>query len=181
MRSVFIGCSRMTRKGSFSRRLKEPAREPILQAVRAYARGVADAEWRILAAGDLPERTDRLFSEIVTAVAGVKPENEDERAVYGRLLEIAGQASMHRGERLSLSVKRIPRTLLVLVTLTASAIVFLLLLYPFRNLLLALVSLAITTMLLFLTRFVIMDLDNPFTGTWNVAPTPFEELLKKAR
>jgi len=165
----------------FSQRLKPPVREPIVQAVRVYARGVADTEWRALAAGALTERTDHLFTEIVFAVAGVRPADEDEREVYGRLLEIADQASIHRGERLSLSVKRIPQTLLGLVTLTASAIVFLLLLYPFRSMLLALLSLAVPIMLLFLTHFVITDLDNPFAGTWNVAATPFEDLLKKAR
>ena len=165
----------------FSQPLKASVREPIVQAVRVYARGVADNEWRALAAGSQTEKTDRLFTEVVLAVAGVKAADEDERMICGRLLEIADQASIHRSERLSLSIKRIPRTLLALVTLTAAAIVFLLLLYPFRSVLLALVSLAITIMLLYLTHFVITDLDNPFTGTWNVASTPFEELLKKAR
>jgi len=70
---------------------------------------------------------------------------------------------------------------MALVTLTAAAIVFLLFLYAFRSTLLGLVSLAVTTMLLSLTYFVITDLDNPFTGTWNVVSTPFEQLLKKAR
>ena len=165
----------------FSGRWKAPAREPILQAGRVYARAVADTEWKALAQCDPTEKTDRLFAEIVSAVTEVKAEDEDQRTIYGRLLDIADQACVHRGERLSLSVKRIPRTLMALVTLTAATIVFLLFLYAFRSTLLGLVSLAVTTMLLWLTYFVITDLDNPFTGTWNVVSTPFEQLLKKAR
>ena len=36
-------------------------------------------------------------------------------------------------------------------------------------------------MLRWLTYFVITDLDNPFTETWNLLSTPFGQLLKKAR
>jgi len=165
----------------FSGRWKEPAREPVLQAVRMYARAVIETEWKALSQGDPTEKTDRLFAGIVSAVTEVKPEDDDQRTLYGRLLDIADQASVHRGERLSLSVKRIPRTLLLLVTLTALAIVFLLFLYAFRSTLLGLISLAVITLLLWLTYFVITDLDNPFTGTWNVSSAPFEQLLKKAR
>jgi hypothetical protein len=100
---------------AFSGRLKVSACESILQTVRAYARRVADSEWRELARGDPTDKSDRLFAEIVSTVAAIRPEDEDERTVYGRLLEIANQASVHRGERLSLSVKRMPRTLFVLL------------------------------------------------------------------
>jgi small-conductance mechanosensitive channel len=165
----------------FSNRLKPQMREPILHAVRAYARAVSETEWSELAGNEPTSKTDRLFSEIVAAVGSVRPEDEMERLVHERLFEIANQASAHRAERLSLSVKRIPRTLLILVSLTALMIVLLVFIYPFRNTGLGAGSLAITTMLLSLAHFVITDLDNPFTGTWNVTPQCFEELAVKAR
>jgi hypothetical protein len=101
--------------------------------------------------------------------------------VYERLLDIANQASAHRDERLSLSSKRMPQTLFLFVTMTASTILFLLFFYPFRNPVLGVVSLAITTMLLFFAHFVLTDLDNPFEGTWNVGSEPFGELVTKFR
>ena len=109
----------------------------------------------------------------------MKPEDETERILYQRLLDIANQASSHRDERLSLSAKRMPRTLLVFVALTASMIFVLLFFYPFRNLAFGLVAVAIMTMLLFFANFVLTDLDNPFEGTWNVGSEPFSELVKK--
>jgi Protein of unknown function (DUF4239) len=165
----------------FSQRLKETVREPIVRAVKIYARGVAETEWRTLSAREDTDKTDKLFSAVISAVTDVKPEDDTERVLYQRLLEIANQASAHRDERLALSIKRMPQTLLAFVTLTASMILFLLFFFPFRNLALGLVAIAITTMLLFFAQFALRDLDNPFEGTWNVGSEPFAELVTKVR
>jgi hypothetical protein len=165
----------------FSQRLKESVREPIVRAVKTYARGVAETEWKSLSAGEDTDKTDKQFSAVIASVTDVKPESDTERILYQRLLEIASQASAHRDERLALSVKRMPQTLVVFVTLTAAMILLLLFFFPFRNLALGLVSIAITTMLLFFANFVLMDLDNPFEGTWNVDSKPFAELITKFR
>jgi hypothetical protein len=165
----------------FSQRLKETVREPIVRAVKIYARGVAETEWRTLSAREETDKTNKLFSVVISAVTDVKPEDDTERLVYQRLLEIANQASAHRDERLALSIKRMPQTLLLFVTLTASMILFLLFFFPFRNVALGVVSVAITTMLLFFAHFVLTDLDNPFEGTWNAGSEPFAELVTKFR
>ncbi len=165
----------------FSNRLKEAVREPMVRAVKSYARAVVETEWRALSSNEKTEKTDRLFYEVVASVTQIRPEDETERIAYERLLDIANQASAHRDERLSLSAKRMPQTLFLFVTLTASTILFLLFFYPFRNAALGVVSVAITTMLLFFAHFVLTDLDNPFEGTWNVGSEPFGELITKLR
>jgi hypothetical protein len=165
----------------FSRRLKENVRDPIVRAVRSYARTVVETEWQTLSRRDSTEKTDKPFFEIVASVTSVKFEDDAERSVYERLLEITNDASSHRDERLSLSVKRVPGTLLAFVTLTALVILFLLFFYPFKSVLLGFISIALTTMLLFFAHFVITDLDNPFEGTWNLDAAPFRELVSKFR
>ncbi len=165
----------------FSKRLPEAARDPVVRAVKTYARGVADTEWRALSRGEDTEKTDRQFLEVISAVTDVQPGDDAQRIVYQRLLEIANQASSHRDERLALSIKRMPRTLLVFVNVTAFTILLLLVVFPFRNLALGLASIAITSILLFLAHFVLTDLDNPFEGTWNVNHQPFAELVTKYR
>jgi hypothetical protein len=161
--------------------LKEQARDPIVRAVRAYARGVVESEWGTLSRGGSTERTDRLFSGIISSVIDAKADDGSEPRVHERLLEIANEASAHRDQRLAVSRKRIPRTLLLFVTLTAYAILFLLLLYPFHNLGLGMVSISIATMLLFFAHFVLMDLDNPFEGTWNADIEPYNDLASTCR
>jgi hypothetical protein len=165
----------------FSKGFKETTRDPMVRAVRAYARAVVESEWGILSRGEHTERTDKLFSGIISSVTEAQPEDEAQRRVYERLLEIANRASAHRDERLALSAKRIPRTLLLFVMLTAFAILFLLFFFPFGNLALGAISIALATMLLFFAHFVLTDLDNPFEGTWNVNNRPFDELSAKAR
>jgi hypothetical protein len=161
----------------FSGRLQETVREPIVRAVKTYARAVVETEWRTLAKGETSDKLDRLFYDVIASVTGIKEESDAERALDEKLLDIATQASAHRDARLSLSVKRIPRTLLLFVSLTACTILFLLFFYPFRNVGLGILSIAITTTLLLFAYFVLTDLDNPFEGTWNVSVDPFGVLL----
>jgi hypothetical protein len=165
----------------FSQWLKEPVREPIVRAVKVYARAVAGSEWSSLAAREETSKTDKLFIGVISSVTEVKPADDTECILYQALLAIAERASSHRDERLALSAKRMPGTLRVFVTLTASMILFLLFFFPFRNVTLGLVSVAITAMLLFFAHFVLTDLDNPFEGTWNVGSEPFADLVTKFR
>ena len=165
----------------FSQSLEEAAREPMVRSVKIYARAVAETEWKALSAWEDTDKTDKMFVAIISGVTELKPLDDAERPLCQRLLDIVNQASSHRDERLSLSAKRMPGTLLVFVTLTASMILFLLLFFPFRNVALGMVSIGITTMLLFFAHFVLTDLDNPFEGTWNVSSQAFVELITKYR
>ena len=116
----------------FSKGLKEATRDPTVRSVRAYARAVTESEWGMLSRGEDSERTDKLFSGIISSATDATATDESERRAHDRLLEIANRASGHRDE-LALSVKRIPRTLLLFVTLTACTILFLLFSIPFTT------------------------------------------------
>jgi len=164
----------------FSRGLKETARDPIVRATRAYARAVTESEWELLSRGEDTERTDKLFATIVATVLDFKPGDDFECRAHEHMLEIVNQASAHRDERLALSAKRIPRTLLLFVTVTALTILFLLFFFPFHNVALGVIAVAIAAMLLFFAHFVLTDLDNPFEGTWNVSARPFYDLATKS-
>lgn len=152
-----------------------------MRAIKIYARAVVESEWSVLAASGHSEKTDKLFTSVIFSVTDLRLEDEAERIMFQRLLGIANQASSHRDERLALSAKRMPRTLLVFVSLTAFMILFLLLFFPFHNVALGVVAVAVTSMLLFFAYFVLTDLDNPFEGTLNVSSQPFGELITKLR
>jgi hypothetical protein len=165
----------------FSRSLPERARDPMVKAIKNYGKTVVETEWANLAQNQETEKSERLFQEIISSVTAIQPEDENQRTVFERLIEMANQASAHRAERLALSVKRMPRTLHIFVNLTALTILALVLVYPFRNLALGLAAVLITATLLFFARFVLTDLDNPFEGTWNVSNDPFGVLMTKYR
>lgn len=165
----------------FSHGLKEGLRDSMVRAVRSYARAVSESEWGELSRGEGTDRTDKLFAAIIASVTEIKPEDEFERRAHHHLVEIAGQGSQYRDERLALSAKRIPRTLLIFVTLTALSILLLLFFFPFHNVVLGVISVALISLLLFFAHFVLTDLDNPFEGTWNVSSQPFADLATKYR
>jgi hypothetical protein len=77
----------------FSNRLKANTREPMVRAVKSYARAVVDGEWRALANAEGTDKTDRLFSDLIASVTDAKPDDDTERMVYERLLDIANQAN----------------------------------------------------------------------------------------
>jgi Protein of unknown function (DUF4239) len=165
----------------FSRPLPDRAREPIVRAVKSYARNVVETEWGLLSRNEDTEKSDRLFLDIVSSVTEARPEDDTQRTIFERVLEIANQASAHRDERLALSVKRMPRTLHIFVSLTALMILLLIFCYPFHSVVLGFASIVITSLLLFFARFVLTDLDNPFEGSWNASNEPFAELITKFR
>ncbi len=165
----------------FTQRIKDATRDPIVRAVKIYARAVVETEWYALSRNDRVDKTDKLFYDVVSSVSEMKPADDTERALYSQLLEITNDASTHRDERISLSRKRIPRTLLAFVSLTAGMILFLLFFYSFRNPVLGLIAVAATSVILFFAHFVVTDLDNPFTGTWNAKSDAFGELITRYR
>jgi hypothetical protein len=60
----------------FSNRLKETVREPIVRAVKIYARAVTETEWGALAGGEKSEKTDRLFYDVIASVSNAKPDGD---------------------------------------------------------------------------------------------------------
>ena len=64
-----------------SKGLNETNRYPIVRAVRAYARGVVESEWGMLSRGEDTERTEKLFSGILSSLTEAKPAGESEQRV----------------------------------------------------------------------------------------------------
>jgi hypothetical protein len=154
----------------FSKGRKEATRDPIVRSLRAYARAVTESEWGILSRGEDSERTDKLFSGIISSVTDATATDESERRAHDRLLEIANRASGHRDERLALSVKAHPAHTSSVRDLDRMHDSVSALFYPFHKL-----------ALLGFAHFVLTDLDNPFAGTWNVDAKPFDDLATKYR
>src|SRR5262249_683886 len=118
----------------FSRPLPDKLRDPIVRAVRAYAKNVVESEWELLSRNESTDQSEKLFLEIISAVTEAKPESESHKLILEQLIETAAQISTHRDVRIAHSVKRMPPTLHAFVSLTASMILLLLLLYPFHSL-----------------------------------------------
>src|ERR1700689_1508895 len=76
----------------FSNRLKEAVRDPLVRAVKTYARAVVETEWSALSNNEKTEKTDRLFYDVISSVINVRPEDGTKRIIYERFLDIANLA-----------------------------------------------------------------------------------------
>jgi len=160
----------------FSNYLNVEAASTIRKAMAAYTHHVLKYEWQALGDGKRDRQAEEFFNHFMSAVAQSIPENEAERAIHIRLLDMAHKASGCREERVAKSLTRIPPTLAGLVNTIAFVLLLLIFVYPFHHWVAGGVCFMVVAFVLFLANFVMTDTDNPLKGVWNVSPQPFGDL-----
>jgi hypothetical protein len=98
---------------------------------------------------------------------------EKDGAVYEELLGALRRAMESRDDRLAVSLTRIPGTLWSLVVFGSVLVVFGFLALGIRSLPLAAGACGAASGVITFLLSVIKDIDNPFTGVWNVSYAPF--------
>jgi hypothetical protein len=160
----------------FSRYLGEESRARLRRSVADYVHHALKVEWSALADGRKDHRAEEVFDAILDAVVEASPGNPTEQAVYVRLLDLAQRAGSIRDERVARSITRMPPTLAALVNTIASVLLLFVFAYPFVNQIVGAVCFGLVASVLFLANFVMMDTDNPLSGTFNISSRPFAEL-----
>lgn len=163
----------------FSVELQDEDKLRVVGAVRAYLRDGVESEWNGLATGKMYHKAEELFNKMVSAVFGANPSGQKQEAFYERLLDIVEKVSTFRDERLEVSIKRMPNTLLVVIDVLALATMLFVILLPIQAWLVGTLAVIAVSAVLSLARFVMTDMDNPFTGAWNVSIQPFRDVLRK--
>ncbi len=160
----------------FSAYLNNNTRADIRRAVAAYVNRVLQYEWSALGKGEKDEQTEQAFTHVLTTVIEAVPASDAERSLMPGLIEMARKTSGHRDERLAKCLTRIPPTLASLVHTVAGVILLIIFVYPFHHWLAGISCFVLVSLVLFLADLVMMDMDNPLDGIWNVSPQPFADL-----
>lgn len=169
-------CKSLNELLRFSDFLNPDASHGVRRAVSEYAPRVVKSEWASLGERRRDKQAEQAFSELLDAVLRISPATAEEGVVYQRLIDIAREAGEHRDERLTKSLTQIPATLIHLVRTMAIALLLLVFFYPFHHWVAGLCCFTLVGVILFLANLVMTDLDNPFTGVYNVSSRPFSEL-----
>ncbi|MER7948847.1 hypothetical protein ABTY59_15795 [Streptomyces sp. NPDC096079] len=155
---------------------------PALQRARiqadavCYARAVREQEWPAMADGKgspAPSVWSTDFRESFEALAG--------QPVFGMLVAADNKRSDEREERLTQATSSIPSTIFwfllatLVITVTALGICL-----PRRNNGGQIITLVVITALLTTALVIIRDVDRPFGGVINVAPTAITEAERQA-
>jgi hypothetical protein len=141
----------------------------VRSAAKSYARATAADEPGRLAAGKGSVVAHAAFGALGQAAREAAVQTEKDQAAYAEVLGALRRVNDARDERLSVSVSRIPDTLWSMVVFGATLVVagFLVLDVGWTPLSVG-VAAAVAGILTFILS-VMRDMDNPFTGVWNVS------------
>ena len=159
---------------------------PIQADIEEYVGVLLEREWPAMASGDETalEEGWRVLDRMWEHIVAVEPSTECHRSIFGVILERYNDLSDVRTGRLSSSRMRIPLALRMLINAGAIVLVasmYLLAVDSFavHALMTAAIAGAITHVL-----YVVADLDNAFSGDWQVPRAAFERVdrwIKRAR
>lgn len=155
-----------------ARAMGEPMATRALAAARAYAREVADVEWRLMASGRSSPRAAELLDDLWHAVEVAAPDTPRHEALYAEAVDRFAELGDARADLLHCSRVRVPVTLWLLIlsggagTVGSMYLFGVELFWPHAAMTASLAG-AVAFML-----FLIYDLDNPFQGDWRLRPAP---------
>ena len=160
----------------FSRYLNADASHAIRRALVDYAQRVVRSEWPSLGERRRDPQTEKAFTLLVNTVIRSVPANPAEDQMRARLIDIVRRAGEHRDDRIAKSLTQIPPTLVRLVNGMALALLLLVFVYPFHSGPIGFSCFVLLAGVLFGANVVMMDMDNPFKGLYNVSPEAFLNL-----
>jgi hypothetical protein len=143
--------------------------------VRAYVDAVTVPEWRAMAEDDEPafERGWRLLDAVSDDLHAFEPRTQVHIALYAEILDRLNGLCDARTSRLSSSRIRIPRALRILLYTGAAFTVGSMYLFAFHSAVIQLLTTASMAGAVAHILYIVEDLDDCFSGNWQVSPRPF--------
>jgi len=160
--------------------LPSPTRDEIQKELRGYCDAVLADEWRAMAKGDEAtiERIGLRLEHVWVAIHGCEPCSECQHTIYGEVLSQFNDLSDVRTSRLSASRAKIPTTMRILLYAGAFIVIGSMYLMAFDKLWLHATVTAALAGAVSHILFLIVDLDNAFSGNLQVDKAPFERARK---
>ena len=156
-------------------------RQRIQGLAESYARTVVEEGWPMMAQGRLSPQAARISDELRQSVLQVKPETNDEQAVYAQTLTLVQELDESRALRLLEVREGIPFILWVVLIVGGVTTVGFTYLFGVSTPRLHMLMVAAFTMVLALVLFTVRALEYPFDGIVQVGPDAFEEFLDKIK
>lgn len=160
--------------------LPSATRVEIQRELRGYVEAVIAEEWRAMAKGDehTMERIGERLERVWVAIHSCEPCSECQHAIFGEVLSRFNDLSDVRTSRLSSSRARIPIAMKILLYAGAFIMVGSMWLLSFDKLWLHVLVTAALAGAISHVLYLIKDLDDAFSGDWQVAKSPFERARK---
>jgi len=162
------------------------ARRSILTGLEGYVRHIREVEWEQMAKAHrkrqgLNSDTCEELQSVIGAVRGLKAEGfMQETALQGLMTRLA-DVTTHRTQRIGIVYDQLPKNLKVLLGFLSVILLLSFILMPVAVPAIHLGMVAAVTVAAFLVFTIILDLDTPFEGTWNISRKPLEDAIVELR
>ena len=124
------------------------------------------------------EHPSKQLIQIFKVLDGVEFDDKRDAAVFPLLVSSYEELSSVRSERIEAGTARIPSPLRILFTVLSVLLLSTFILLGFVSISLYIYNIALVTIIINYAHTLILDLDNPFVGIWNVDYTAFAQTKK---
>jgi hypothetical protein len=161
--------------------LPEEARAALQGALRRYVDAVIADEWPAMAKGDehTIARIGKELDAVWTGLHELEPTSKCEESLHGEALSRFNDLSDARTNRLSAARTRIPFGLTLLLYIGAGVVVGSMFLLKVERFSLHAVATGALSAAIFHILYLVRDLDDAFSGLWQVSTDPFERTRRQ--
>jgi len=157
----------------------ESAMRQFRAAIAEYAEAVATQEWSRMATGEQSPDAHNAFEGVYRAVSAIRLDSVRDEAAWNHIIRKFEDVSDSRNKRLDVAGSRMPGVIRQLFYGVSIALVAGFFMLAFRNDFLAIAATLLTTGLVVLVIDAVLDIDNPFGGQWTIAPTRFQDIVRR--
>ncbi len=152
----------------------------IIFELKGYVQSVIKFEWQTMKQGtkNLNPDTTREMYEIFSAINEIDLRNKKDEISLQLFMQKMTNITTLRTKRISISTQTLPVALKVLLYFMSSCLILGLLLLGVYNVIIHIlmtISLVVSVQLL---NSIILDIDNPFEGIWQIQPVLFSDFVK---
>jgi hypothetical protein len=155
-----------------------PGSQTASQTLIHYVESVAQDEWPAMAGGNIAPKTEALYIKVWQEVRGLVPTSAKEQAIYAELLAKLGNLTDYRRDRILLIDGSIP-SIMWWSILFGGLLLFVGLYYLGTGTRDQIVIDIIVLGMLFITLYLAVEFNSPFTGDLRVSPRAFQFIGEK--
>lgn len=141
-----------------------------------YVESVVEIEWRWMGSRDPVDMdTSAELYDVLTAIHRIEPNNATDTVALKKLVDLFGQITTHRTQRLAASRDQLPSLLRHLIFILSLVVIGVFTWVPFSSLLIGVGLKAVIAFAISFVFLIIADLNRPFAGKWHINDDLFEE------
>lgn len=159
--------------------LNDPKFDKMLQKrLLAYISAVLASEHPQAATGIRPTQNSKELTDLMRTLDQVQFNDKRDSSVFPHLIGAFEKLSITRSARIEASVTRLPQMIKIFFLVLSLLLMTSYLLVGYNHLTLYLIHTTFGALIIALSYRIILDLDNPFDGYWNVDTSAFDQAKK---